>query len=90
MLVKVIKTTKASKNQSGIEVFEYLQGETYDIYQDLAEVFIREGWGEKTIDNLKNDEEINEEKALNELENKAIDNLENKEFKPKRGNKNAK
>ena len=90
MLVKVLKTTKASKNQSGIEVFEYLQGETYDIYQDLAEVFIREGWGEKTIDNLKNDKEINEEKALNELENKAIDNLENKEFKPKRGNKNAK
>lgn len=90
MLVKVLKTTKASKNQSGIEVFEYLQGETYDIYQDLAEVFIKEGWGEKTIDNLKNDKEINEEKALNELENKAIDNLENKEFKPKRGNKNAK
>ena len=90
MLVKVLKTTKASKNQSGIEVFEYLQGETYDIYQDLAEVFIKEGWGEKVIDNLKNDEEINEEKALNELENKAIDNLENKEFKPKRGNKNAK
>lgn len=90
MLVKVLKTTKASKNQSGIEVFEYLRGETYDIYQDLAGVFIREGWGEKAIDNLKNDEEINEEKALNELENKAIDNLENKEFKPKRGNKNAK
>lgn len=90
MLVKVLKTTKASKNQSGIEVFEYLQGETYDIYQDLAGVFIREGWGEKAIDNLKNDEEINEEKALNELENKAIDNLENKEFKSKRGNKNAK
>lgn len=90
MLVKVLKTTKASKNESGTQTFEYLEGKTYDIYQDLAEVFIREGWGEKAIDNLKNDEEINEEKALNELENKAIDNLENKEFKPKRGNKNAK
>lgn len=90
MLVKVLKTTKASKNESGTQIFEYLEGKTYDIYQDLAEVFIREGWGEKTIDNLKNDKEINEEKALNELENKAIDNLENKEFKPKRGNKNAK
>lgn len=67
MLVKVLKTTKASKNESGTQIFEYLEGETYDIYQDLAEVFIREGWGEKTIDNL-----------------------ENKEFKLKRGNKNAK
>ena len=90
MLVKVIKTTKASKNQSGIEVFEYLQGETYDIYQDLAEVFIREGWGEKAIDNLEIKEDIIEEKAIEKLENKAIDHLENKEFKAKRGSKNAK
>ena len=90
MLVKVLKTTKASKNESGIEIFEYLEGEIYDIYQDLAEVFIKEGWGEKAIDNLENDEEFNEEKALDGLENKAIDNLENKEFKPKRGTRNAK
>lgn len=90
MLVKVLKTTKASKNESGIEIFEYLEGEIYDIYQDLAEVFIKEGWGEKAINNLENDEEVNEEKALDGLENKAIDNLENKEFKPKRGTRNAK
>lgn len=90
MLVKVLKTTKASKNESGIEIFEYLEGKIYDIYQDLAEVFIKEGWGEKAIDNLENDEEDNEEKALDGLENKAIDNLENKEFKPKRGTRNAK
>ena len=54
MLIKVLKTTKASKNELGIEVFEYLQGETYDIYQELAEVFLKEGWGEKAIDNLEN------------------------------------
>lgn len=90
MLVKVLITTKASKNESGIEVFEYLQNETYDIYQELAEVFLKEGWGEKAIDNLENKEEIIKEKAIEELENKAIDNLENKDIKPKKGNKNAK
>ena len=90
MLIKVLKTTKASKDKSGIQVFEYLEGKTYDIYQDLAEVFIREGWGEEAINNLENNEEIAEEKALDELENKAINNLENKDIKPKKGNRNAK
>lgn len=90
MLVKVLKTTKASKNESGTQTFEYLEGETYDIYQELAEVFLKEGWGEKAIDNLENKEEIIEEKAIEDLENKAIDNLENKDIKPKKGNKNAK
>ena len=84
MLVKVLKTTKASKNESGTQTFEYLEGETYDIYQELAEVFLKEGWGEKAIDNFI------EEKAIEELENKAIDNLDNKHIKPKKGNRNAK
>lgn len=90
MLVKVLITTKASKNESGTQTFEYLEGETYDIYQELAEVFLKEGWGEKAIDNLENKEEIIKEKAIEELENKAIDNLENKDIKQKKGNKNAK
>lgn len=90
MLVKILKTTKASKNESGIEVFEYQEGKTYDIYQALAEVFIKEGWGEKVIDNLENVDEVVEEKALDELENKVIDNLENKDIKSRRGNRNAK
>lgn len=90
MLVKVLKNTKASKNESGTQTFEYLEGETYDIYQELAEVFLKEGWGEKAIDNLENKEQIIEEKAIEELENKAIDNLDNKHIKPKKGNRNAK
>lgn len=74
MEIKVLKTTIASKNQTGTQCFEYLQGEIYDIYDELAEVFLKEGWGEK---------------AIEELENKAIDNLENKQFKTKKVNKNA-
>lgn len=90
MLIKVLKTIKASKNESGTQTFEYLQGEIYDIYQDLAEVFVKEGWGEEVIDNLENKEDIIEEKAIEELENKAIDNLENKDIKLKKANRNAK
>jgi hypothetical protein len=74
MEIKVLKTTVASKNQTGTQCFEYLQGEIYDIYDELAEVFLKEGWGELAID---------------EYEDKAIDNLENKQFKTKKINKNA-
>ena len=69
MEIKVLKTTVASKNQTGTQCFEYLQDEIYDIYDELAEVFLNEGWGQK---------------AIKEYENKAIDNLKNKQFKPKK------
>ena len=75
MEIKVLKTTTASKDKTGTQCFEYLQGEIYDIYDELAEVFLKEGWGELAID---------------EYEDKAIDNLENKQFKTKKINKNAK
>jgi len=69
MQIKVLKTVIASKNEVGNECFEYLKDNIYDIYQELAEVFLKEGWGEK---------------AIEEYENQAIDNLENKQFKPKK------
>ena len=84
MEIKVLKTTIASKNQTGTQSFEYLQGEIYDIYDELAEVFLKEGWGELVID-----EDEYENKAIDEYENKSIDNLENKQFKTKKVNKNA-
>ena len=70
----------------GVECQEYLANETYEIFDELAEVFISHGWGVKAIDNLEEDKiEIQEEKALDILENKAIDNLENKSIKTKKG-----
>ena len=69
MEIKVLKTTIASKNELGNQSFKYLEGNIYDIYEELAEVFLNEGWGEK---------------AIKEYENKAIDNLKNKQFKPKK------
>jgi hypothetical protein len=86
MLIKVLKTTKGAKNQSGSECREYLANQTYEMFDELAEVFISNGWAVKAIDNLEEDKiEIQEEKALDILENKAIDNLENKSIKTKKG-----
>lgn len=93
MEIKVLKTTVASKNQAGTQSFEYLQDEIYDIYDELAEVFLKEGWGELAIEEDE-DRAIEEEnkaidKVIAEYENKAIDNLKNKgsifdRFKPKK------
>jgi hypothetical protein len=47
MKVKVLKTTKAASCSKGIAIKEYIQGNTYEIFDDLAQVFIEQGWGEK-------------------------------------------
>jgi hypothetical protein len=45
MKIKVLKSIFASKDETGTSVFEYQAGEVYDIYEELANVFIREKWG---------------------------------------------
>jgi len=45
MKIKVLKTIFASKDETGTKIFEYQAGEVYNIYQELAEVFISQGWG---------------------------------------------
>jgi hypothetical protein len=77
MLIKVLKTTIASKDESGCYSKEYKKGETYNIYDDLANVFISQGWGEK----------LAEKKSIQELDNKAITDIENKFFTKKKKNK---
>ena len=86
MEIIILKTTIASKDYTGTQCFQYLEGEIYDIYDELAEVFLKEGWGKLAID-----EDEYEDKAIDEdeYEDKAIDNLENKQFKTKKVNKNA-
>jgi hypothetical protein len=69
MKIRVLKDTKAASCVKGIKTELYLSGEVYDIFDDLAKVFIKEGWGE-------NIEEKAEEKALPKLENKAIEKVE--------------
>ena len=74
MKIKVLKSVKAAKDKLGIEAFNYEAGKIYEIFDELAKVFVAQGWGV---------EEKIEEKAIENLENKAIDNLENKSIKNK-------
>lgn len=75
MKIKVLKNTKGAKDKLGIQAFDYEAGKTYEIFDQLAKVFVAQGWGV-------------EEKAIENLENKAIDNLENKSIKLNRKVKN--
>lgn len=71
MKIKVLKTTEAASCPLGIKSKDYIAGETYEIFDDLANVFIKEGWGVNAP----------EEKAIEKaLENKMIEAApENKE-----------
>jgi hypothetical protein len=60
MRIKILKTTKASKDNTGTAVFEYKAGEVYDIYEELANVFIDNEWGI--------DEEIETQEIVKEIE----------------------
>jgi hypothetical protein len=76
MKIKVLKTTKAASDELGSSIKEYQVGETIEIFNELAEIFISQGWGvefkefvaEETI------EEVIEEKGIEESpENKAVE-----------------
>lgn len=87
MKIKVLKNIKAAKDKLGIEAFDYQAGETYEVFEELANVFISQGFGVKAeVIEEKIEEkaiEILEDKAIDNLEDKAVDNLENKSIKKK-------
>lgn len=71
MLIKVSKTTKAASCKLGINTKEYLQGQSYEIFDSLTKVFIENAWGIEVQ---------SEEKSIEKApENKAIFNLNIKE-----------
>lgn len=78
MEIRILKTTTASKDPTGTKCFEYLEGNIYDIYDELAQVFLNEGWGELAIEEDEEGEDRAIDKAIDEYENKAIDGLKNK------------
>lgn len=45
MRILVEKTTKAASCPLGIKSKEYQAGETYDMFEELAEVFLKQKWG---------------------------------------------
>ena len=77
MKIKVTKTTKAASCPLGIMSKDYIEGQTYDIFNDLAEMFISEGWGKKfddaSIKEKTNSIKIEKPKSFKlKLDNKAI------------------
>jgi hypothetical protein len=47
MLIRILKTKNAASCKLGNKSKEYLAGQTEEIFDDLAQVFIKEGWGVK-------------------------------------------
>ena len=72
MLIIVTKTQKAASCKLGIESKEYLQGETYNIFDDLAKTFIKEGWGVE-LKEKKEEPKIEEKSFEKAPENKAFE-----------------
>jgi len=62
MKIKILKTTKAASCPRGIHTKEYIKDEVCEIFDDLAKVFIKEGWGEAVT--AKKVEDNTELKAL--------------------------
>jgi len=78
MLIKVLKTTLAATDKSGYKTKEYKKDSIEDIHNELAKVFIAEGWGESVI----------EKKSIQDIEDKSIkeDKIDNKSFLQKNKN----
>lgn len=83
MLIKVLKTTLASANSFGNQLKLYQQDEICDIYDELANTFLKEGWGEKA----KTQElEIQTQEIQIETQEESV-NLETQELKIKKKKK---
>ena len=83
MQIRVLKDTEAASCPLGIFVKEYKRGNTYEIFEELASVFVLNGWG------IESEELIIEEKGVEQSpENKSIKSSdENKGFFKKIKNK---
>lgn len=84
MKIKVLKTQIASKDKTGCFSFKYEAGNIYDIYEELAKVFIDNGWGER-IENSSSEQKTLavETTELPEVENLALTNEKKKGRKKK-------
>jgi t-SNARE complex subunit (syntaxin) len=91
MKIKVLQNTKAASCPRGITTKEYKAGETYEIFDDLANVFVSQGWGEIVGKKANNVELENKavEKAPEDKAVKAADKNKAKKSKPKAAKKKA-
>ena len=72
MLIRILKTKNAAACKLGNKSKLYSAGETVEIFDDLAKVFIREGWGIEIKQEEKAIEKAPENKAFQKpIENKS-------------------
>jgi uncharacterized lipoprotein len=86
MKIKVLKTTIASKDKSGCYSQEYQAGQVYDMYQELANTFIKQKWGVSAEAVIIKSEPVLYDIPSVEVENKAIQegDIEAPQVKPKK------
>lgn len=73
MKIKMTQTIKGAADPSGIRAKTYEAGKTYDVHEELAQVFIRERWAKKNKEE-KVPEETKDLKASEE--NKELEGAE--------------
>lgn len=93
MKIEVTKDIKAAC-EKGVSIKEYKAGNVYEIYEDLAQVFLMEDWGvnpenTKKIQKPKIDDKKAKAKADDSKKRKAIleDKIKNKAIKEAPENK---
>lgn len=47
MKIRMLQSIKGATDPSGIRSMTYEKGKKYDVYDELAQVFLREGWAKK-------------------------------------------
>lgn len=91
MKIKMIQTKKAAADPSGTRAMTYEAGKEYDVHEELAQVFIREGWAKENKEkkgpeenkDLAGSEEDKELKSPEETKEEAEEPIE-EETKPKK------
>lgn len=81
-MIKMLETRLASANNNGILIKEYKKDEIYDVYDELKNIFLQEGWAVELEQQVKQ-KEIELETQDNEIEVKEIE-LETQDLKTKK------
>lgn len=81
-MIKMLETRLASANKNGTTIKEYKKDETYDVYLELKNIFLQEGWAVELKEQV-NQKEIELETQATEIEVKEIE-LETQDVKTKK------
>ena len=84
-MIKMLETILASSNKNGTIIKEYKKDETYDVYLELKNIFLKEGWAIE-LEQQDNKKEIELETQDNEIEVKEIE-LETQDVKKQNAKK---